>query len=132
MFRNHRMAMETATCILGIETSCDETAAALVRRNSDGSGEILSDIVFSQLDEHAAYGGVVPEIAARAHVERLDGLIARALDEAGAGLGDIDAVAATSGPGLIGGLIVKVGSKMIDTSIRAKLANLQNAMKEVG
>lgn len=106
MFRNHRMAMETATCILGIETSCDETAAALVRRNSDGSGEILSDIVFSQLDEHAAYGGVVPEIAARAHVERLDGLIAQALDEAGVGLGDIDAVAATSGPGLIGGLIV--------------------------
>jgi len=67
---------------------------------------ILSNVVLSQLDDHAAYGGVVPEIAARAHVEALDGLIARALDEAATGLADIDAIAATSGPGLIGGLIV--------------------------
>ncbi|WP_136658108.1 tRNA (adenosine(37)-N6)-threonylcarbamoyltransferase complex transferase subunit TsaD [Nitratireductor sp. XY-223] len=98
--------MDTATCILGIETSCDETAAAVVRRHGDGSGEILSDIVFSQLDEHAAYGGVVPEIAARAHVERLDGLVEKALGDAGVELGDLDAIAATAGPGLIGGLIV--------------------------
>ncbi|WP_419906953.1 tRNA (adenosine(37)-N6)-threonylcarbamoyltransferase complex transferase subunit TsaD [Hoeflea sp.] len=98
--------MDQSTCILGIETSCDETAAAVVRRNGDGGGEILSDIVFSQLEEHAAYGGVVPEIAARAHVERLDSLVAKALEEAGVGLRELDAVAATSGPGLIGGLIV--------------------------
>ena len=94
--------------VLGIETSCDETAAALVRRNEDGSGEILSSVVRSQLDLHAAYGGVVPEIAARAHVELLDPAISQALAEAGLGLEAIDAVAATSGPGLVGGLIVGV------------------------
>jgi N6-L-threonylcarbamoyladenine synthase len=92
--------------ILGIETSCDETAAAVVARHEDGRGEILSDVVFSQLDEHSAYGGVVPEIAARAHVEALDGLIEEALRRADVSLSEIDAVAATSGPGLIGGLIV--------------------------
>jgi tRNA N6-adenosine threonylcarbamoyltransferase len=94
--------------VLGIETSCDETAAAVVRRNEDGSGEILSSVVRSQLDLHAAYGGVVPEIAARAHVELLDPAIGQALAEAGIGLDAIDAVAATSGPGLVGGLIVGV------------------------
>ena len=94
--------------VLGIETSCDETAAAVVRRNDDGSGDILSSVVRSQLDLHAAYGGVVPEIAARAHVELLDPAISQALAEAGIGLDAIDAVAATSGPGLVGGLIVGV------------------------
>ncbi len=98
--------MEPATQILGIETSCDETAAAVVRRHADGRGEILSNVVYSQLQDHAAYGGVVPEIAARAHVEMLDALVDRALGEAGLQLRDIDAVAATAGPGLIGGLIV--------------------------
>ncbi|MCJ8520195.1 N6-L-threonylcarbamoyladenine synthase [Pseudorhizobium tarimense] len=92
--------------ILGIETSCDETAAAVVSRHPDGRGEILSDVVLSQLEEHSAFGGVVPEIAARAHVEALDGLIEEALDQAQVRLCDINAVAATSGPGLIGGLIV--------------------------
>jgi N6-L-threonylcarbamoyladenine synthase len=92
--------------ILGIETSCDETAAAVVTRRADGSGEILSDVVLSQLEEHSAYGGVVPEIAARAHVEALDRLVDEALQRANVALNDIDAVAATSGPGLIGGLIV--------------------------
>ena len=94
--------------LLGIETSCDETAAAVVRRGAgpDASGEILSNVVFSQIAEHAPFGGVVPEIAARAHVEHLDGLIARALDEAGIGWDDLDGVAATAGPGLIGGVIV--------------------------
>jgi len=92
--------------ILGIETSCDETAAAVVSRHPDGRGEILSDVVLSQLEEHSAFGGVVPEIAARAHVEALDGLIEEALEQAGVTLQEIDAVAATSGPGLIGGLIV--------------------------
>ncbi|MCZ4091182.1 tRNA (adenosine(37)-N6)-threonylcarbamoyltransferase complex transferase subunit TsaD [Sinorhizobium psoraleae] len=92
--------------ILGIETSCDETAASVVLREKDGSGRILGDVVLSQLEEHSAYGGVVPEIAARAHVEALDTLIEEALLRAGVRLEDIDAIAATSGPGLIGGLIV--------------------------
>ena len=94
--------------VLGIETSCDETAAALVRRNEDGSGEILGSVVRSQLDLHAAYGGVVPEIAARAHVELLDPAIGQAMAEAKLDFDAIDAVAATSGPGLVGGLIVGV------------------------
>lgn len=92
--------------ILGIETSCDETAAAVVSRAPDGSGEILSNVIFSQLAEHAPYGGVVPEIAARAHVEALDTLIEQALAEAGLAFADLDGVAATAGPGLIGGLLV--------------------------
>jgi len=92
--------------LLGIETSCDETAAALVERNGDGSGRILSDIVLSQVDDHAAFGGVVPEIAARAHVEALDGVVAAAMHKVGLSYRDIAAVAATAGPGLIGGLLV--------------------------
>jgi N6-L-threonylcarbamoyladenine synthase len=92
--------------VLGIETSCDETAAAVVERREDGAGVIRSNVVLSQLEEHAAFGGVVPEIAARAHVEALDGVIEAALAEAGVALGDIDAVAATAGPGLIGGVLV--------------------------
>ncbi|MDX1580819.1 MAG: hypothetical protein R3360_04250, partial [Alphaproteobacteria bacterium] len=88
--------------VLGIETSCDETAAAIV---TPGKG-ILSNIVLSQIEEHTPYGGVVPEIAARAHIEHLDGLIARALEEAGLGFEDLTGVAATAGPGLIGGVIV--------------------------
>lgn len=92
--------------ILGIETSCDETAAAVVERHADGTGTILADVVLSQLDDHAAYGGVVPEIAARAHAEALDRLILEALRRSDTRLEDVDAIAATSGPGLIGGLIV--------------------------
>ena len=90
--------------VLGIETSCDETAAAIVT----DAREIRADVVLSQLDDHTPYGGVVPEIAARAHLEHLDGLIRRAMEESGLGFGDIDAVAATGGPGLIGGVIVGV------------------------
>ena len=92
--------------ILGIETSCDETAAAVVERSADGAGRILSNVIRSQVDEHAPFGGVVPEIAARAHVELLDGIIETALREAGVALSQVDAIAATTGPGLIGGLIV--------------------------
>jgi N6-L-threonylcarbamoyladenine synthase len=92
--------------VLGIETSCDETAASVVRGRPGAPGEILSNIVLSQLDEHAPYGGVVPEIAARAHIETLDGLIVRALKTANVRLADLDAIAATAGPGLIGGVIV--------------------------
>ena len=94
--------------VLGIETSCDETAAALVRREADGKGTILANLVRSQLALHAEFGGVVPEIAARAHIELLDILVAEALAEARLGFDDIDGVAATAGPGLIGGLIVGV------------------------
>lgn len=92
--------------ILGIETSCDETAAAVVERGADGVPTVRSDVVLSQLEEHSAYGGVVPEIAARAHVEALDTLIDEALKRANVSLSGIDAIAATSGPGLIGGLLV--------------------------
>jgi N6-L-threonylcarbamoyladenine synthase len=96
----------SAFTILGIETSCDETAAAVVRGRSPGPGEILSNIVLSQLDEHSPFGGVVPEIAARAHVEALDGIVEAALSQAGVAPRDLDAVAATAGPGLIGGVMV--------------------------
>lgn len=92
--------------ILGIETSCDETAAAVVERSEDGKSRILSDVVLSQLDEHSAYGGVVPEIAARAHVEALDTLIREALLRSDQKLSSVDAIAVTAGPGLIGGLLV--------------------------
>jgi N6-L-threonylcarbamoyladenine synthase len=92
--------------VLGIETTCDETAAAVVERAPDGSGKILSNIVRSQVQEHARFGGVVPEIAARAHVDVLDGLIARAMDEAGVHFDQLSGVAAAAGPGLIGGVIV--------------------------
>jgi N6-L-threonylcarbamoyladenine synthase len=94
------------TLVLGIETSCDETAAAVVERSIDGRGRILSNIVLSQVADHAAFGGVVPEIAARAHVEALDRVVAAALDEADTRTTNLDAVAATAGPGLIGGVIV--------------------------
>jgi N6-L-threonylcarbamoyladenine synthase len=91
--------------VLGIETSCDETAASVVERRG-GAPAILSSVVLSQIEAHAAFGGVVPEIAARAHVEALDGVIEAALADSGTSLAEIDAVAATAGPGLVGGLIV--------------------------
>ena len=98
--------MAKSLTILGIETSCDETAAAVVRRSGQGTGEILSNAVFSQIKEHTPFGGVVPEIAARAHVEHLDGLITRAMTDAKISWDELDAIAATAGPGLIGGVIV--------------------------
>ncbi len=85
---------------LGIESSCDDTAAAVVR--SGERPQILSSVVQGQAALHADFGGVVPEIAARAHVERLDGCIAEALAQAGMGLADLDGIAVTAGPGLIG------------------------------
>jgi N6-L-threonylcarbamoyladenine synthase len=95
--------------VLGIESSCDETAAAVVRGDARaGKGTILSNIVFDQMELHAAYGGVVPEIAARAHAEKLDIAVARALEESGLALDAIDAIAVTVGPGLIGGLIAGI------------------------
>src|SRR6201993_3554385 len=90
--------------VLGIETTCDETAAAVIERQPDGAGKILSNIVRSQTEEHARFGGVVPEIAARAHVDVLDGLIARAMEDAGIHFDQLSGVAAAAGPGLIGGV----------------------------
>ncbi|MEX2201680.1 MAG: tRNA (adenosine(37)-N6)-threonylcarbamoyltransferase complex transferase subunit TsaD, partial [Dongiaceae bacterium] len=90
--------------VLGIETSCDETAAAIVRDDRT----ILADLVLSQLADHRPYGGVVPEIAARSHLEHLDGLIDAAMRKASIGYDALDGIAATGGPGLIGGLIVGV------------------------
>ncbi|GGH33105.1 tRNA N6-adenosine threonylcarbamoyltransferase [Alsobacter metallidurans] len=92
--------------VLGIETTCDETAAAVVDSPREGEATILSNEVLSQIAEHAPYGGVVPEIAARAHVEVLDRIVARALKTAGVKLADLDGIAAAAGPGLIGGVIV--------------------------
>lgn len=92
--------------ILGIETSCDETAAAVVRGAAPGPGEILSNVIFSQSEAHAPYGGVVPEIASRAHLEIVDGVIQRALSQAEIRLKEVDGIAVTAGPGLIGGVMV--------------------------
>lgn len=92
--------------VLGLETTCDETAAAVVGLGEDGRGVILSNEVLSQIAQHAPYGGVVPEIAARAHVEVIDRLTARALATAGIRLDQVDGIAAAAGPGLIGGVLV--------------------------
>ena len=92
--------------VLGLETSCDETAASVVRLTADGAATVLSSVVHSQIDDHAAYGGVVPEIAARSHVEMIAGVTARAMADAGLGYDSLDGVAATAGPGLVGGVMV--------------------------
>ena len=96
--------MQAQRTLLGIESSCDDTAAAVVRV-IDGEAEVLSSIVDSQTDLHAEFGGVVPELAARAHAEKLDLCVEAALVEAGLGLSDLDGIAVTAGPGLIGGVI---------------------------
>ena len=90
--------------VLGLESSCDDTAAAVVRHGDSGA-QVLSSVVHGQTDLHSAYGGVVPEIAARAHAEKLDICVAQALQESGLTLGDMDAIAVTAGPGLIGGVM---------------------------
>ena len=95
---------ETVT-ILGLESSCDDTAAAVVRYSKGNKAKVLSSIVYDQYNLHADFGGVVPEIAARAHAERLDLCVEAALEEASISLSDLDAIAVTSGPGLIGGVL---------------------------
>ena len=92
--------------VLGLETSCDETAAAVVRLGADGRAEVVSSVVASQIAAHAPFGGVVPEVAARAHVELIEPVARQALAEAGVSLAGIDGVAATAGPGLIGAVMV--------------------------
>ena len=93
--------MKEKLTFLGIETSCDETAASVVREKIDGTGEILSNVVSSQIEEHKDFGGVVPEIAARAHVEKIEFIIKKALKESNLDLNNINGIAATAGPGLI-------------------------------
>ncbi len=99
--------MHDPVTVLGVESSCDDTAAAVVRRSGEAA-EILSSVVWGQNALHAAYGGVVPELAARAHAEKVDLCIEAALAEAGIGLAGIDAIAVTAGPGLIGGVLAGV------------------------
>ena len=93
--------MKEKLTFLGIETSCDETAASVVREKSDGTGEILSNVVSSQIEEHKEFGGVVPELAARAHVEKIEFIIKKALEESNLHLNNINGISATAGPGLI-------------------------------
>jgi len=90
--------MKKKLTFLGIETSCDETAAAVVKENTDGTGEILSNIVSSQIEEHREFGGVVPEIAARAHVEKIEFIVQKAIKESNLNLENLDGIAATAGP----------------------------------
>lgn len=103
---NGGVNVDASTIVLGIETSCDETAVAVVM----GGTDVLSSVVASQLDEHARFGGVVPEIASRAHLEALPNVTAQALDRAGIDYSRVDAVAATVGPGLVGALLVGVAA----------------------
>ena len=93
--------MKKKLTFLGIETSCDETAAAIVKENNDGTGEILSNIVSSQVEEHREFGGIVPEVAARAHVEKIEFIVQKAIKESKLNLENLDGIAATAGPGLI-------------------------------
>lgn len=104
MFATKANQMKQSVTLLGIESSCDDTAAAVVC-GVPGSMKILSSVVFGQNDLHASFGGVVPEIAARAHAERLDSTIQKALDAGGVCLKDLSGIAVTCGPGLIGGVV---------------------------
>ena len=104
--RRHTAEVTAPLTVLGVETSCDETAAAVVRAGGSGPVAVLSSVVASQAAAHAPYGGVVPEVAARAHAEVVDHVIAQAMRDAGLGWDALDGVAATAGPGLVGGVMV--------------------------
>ena len=93
--------MSKKPLILGIESSCDETAASLITENEEGMPIVLSNIISSQVDIHKEFGGVVPELAARSHIEKIDWIVKKAIDESGRSIEEIDAVASTAGPGLI-------------------------------
>ena len=105
--------------VLGIETSCDETAVAIVEECAEGR-RCLAHALSSQVEEHRAFGGVVPEIAARSHLDRLDGLVEQAMTDSGMEFGDLDGIAATAGPGLIGGVIVGVMTAKALSSVHGK------------
>jgi len=98
--------MKEKLTFLGIETSCDETAAAIVREKNNGTGEILSNIVSSQVEEHKEFGGIVPELAARAHVEKIEFIVRKAIKKSNVNINNLDGIAATAGPGLIVSLTV--------------------------
>ena len=93
--------MKKKLTFLGIETSCDETAASVVQENTDGTALVLSNIVSSQIKEHEKFGGIVPEIAARAHIENIDFIIQKAINKSKKRIKDLDGIAATRGPGLV-------------------------------
>ena len=127
--------------LLGIETSCDETSASVVANNKS----ILSNVVFSQIEQHRPFGGVVPEIAARAHVEQLDYVIEMALHEAKVQISGLDGISATAGPGLIGGVIVGlltakaiaaaaklIGNRLDDAKDRELIADYIEDLSEHG
>jgi len=114
--------MKKQLIFLGIETSCDETAASIVREGFNENGEILSNVVSSQVEDHKEFGGVVPEVAARAHVEKIDIIINKALTESKINIQDIDGIAATAGPGLIVCLTVGLSAgKAIAASLKKPL-----------
>jgi N6-L-threonylcarbamoyladenine synthase len=118
----------SAPLVLGIETSCDETGVGIVRGR-----ELLANVIASSMDEHARYGGVVPEVAARAHLEALQPTLRAALDEAGVALADLDAIAVTSGPGLAGALMVGVGAaKALAVSLGLPLYAVNHLVGHVG
>jgi N6-L-threonylcarbamoyladenine synthase len=118
----------SAPLVLGIETSCDETGVGIVRGR-----ELLANVIASSMDEHARYGGVVPEVAARAHLEALQPTLRAALDEAGIALADLDAIAVTSGPGLAGALMVGVGAaKALAVSLGLPLYAVNHLVGHVG
>ena len=110
--------MSKKPLILGIETSCDETAASIISENDQGNPVVLSNIVSSQVDVHKEFGGVVPELAARSHIEKIDWIVQKAIDDSGKKIEEIDAVASTAGPGLIVCLSVGLSfGKAIATSL---------------
>ncbi|QHC74415.1 tRNA (adenosine(37)-N6)-threonylcarbamoyltransferase complex transferase subunit TsaD [Rathayibacter sp. VKM Ac-2805] len=120
--------MSTGPLVLGIETSCDETGIGIVRGTT-----LLSNTIASSMEEHARYGGVVPEVAARAHLEALEPALHAALSEAGVALGDLDAIAVTSGPGLSGALMVGVGAaKALAVSLGLPLYAVNHLVGHVG
>ena len=119
--------MEKKLTFLGIETSCDETAAAIVKENNDGTGEILSNIVSSQVEEHREFGGIVPEVAARAHVEKIEFIVQKAIKESKLNLENLDGIAATAGPGLIVCLTVGLNTgKAIAGSLKKTLCSCES------
>ena len=118
----------TGPLVLGIETSCDETGVGIVRGT-----ELLANVIASSMDEHARYGGVVPEVAARAHLEALRPTLDAALAEAGVGLHDLDAIAVTAGPGLAGALMVGVGAaKALAIALDKPLYGVNHLVGQVG
>ncbi len=120
--------MSAEPLILGIETSCDETGVGIVRGTT-----LLANVIASSMDEHARYGGVVPEVAARAHLEALGPALQRAIDEAGVRLADLDGIAVTSGPGLAGALMVGVGAaKALAVALDRPLYAVNHLVGHVG